>query len=162
MAKASSGATYIVRRPGAVSSFRRSIRDESGEVQNVLVFDPDQPVELTADELEFIKDDIGHALAVAEPDEKRPGNYNVDWPKTLELRESLGASNGEPQEPKRKRVKTTEAKKAEEPTEEKVSEADAIRQQLAETPNASNKDVIESLAAKGYEVSGSQVSRERK
>lgn len=52
---------------------------------------------------------------------------------------------------------TTEA-----PATEPVSEAEAIRQYLAEHPNAGNKDVVAALAEQGIEVGSSQVSREKR
>ena len=45
---------------------------------------------------------------------------------------------------------------------EPVSEAQAIRDYLTEHPEAVNKAVVEALAARGIEISSSQVTRQRK
>lgn len=158
MAKSSSGATHVVRRPGARSVFTRSVRDDDGNVVDTLEFTPEQPLELTPEQLSAVQEDLGIALAIVEPDTDRPGRYDVNWEETHRVRREAGAKEVDAPEPKRKHVGT--GKRASKP--EPVSEAEAIRQQLAETPNVSNKEVIDALAAKGVEVNSSQVSRERK
>ena len=45
---------------------------------------------------------------------------------------------------------------------EPISEAQAIRDYLTEHPEAANKAVVEALAARGIEISSSQVTRQRK
>lgn len=55
-----------------------------------------------------------------------------------------------------------ESVEAETTAEEPVSEAQAIRDYLAEHPEAANKDVIAALAERGIEIASSQVTRQRK
>lgn len=52
--------------------------------------------------------------------------------------------------------------KGETDDEEPVNEAQAIRDYLAEHPEAANKDVIAALAERGIEIASSQVTRQRK
>jgi hypothetical protein len=67
----------LVLRPGH-EQFRRTVRrdgepvlDDNGEPR-VLTFQAGQPLELTAEEVEAVKDDVGVALFVAKPDDGKP------------------------------------------------------------------------------------------
>lgn len=51
-------AAYVVRRPGTTSSpFRRTFTDSAGNAEK-LVFQPGIPVGVTAEQAEFLRDDI--------------------------------------------------------------------------------------------------------
>lgn len=65
-------------------------------------------------------------------------------------------------EPPIQSVEENEPAEAEATADEPVSEAQAIRDYLAENPNAANKDVVAALAERGIEISSSQVTRQRK
>lgn len=58
MAKKKEFAAYVMRRPGTTSSpFRRTFTDAKGRTEK-LVFAPGVPVGVTAEQAEFLRDDI--------------------------------------------------------------------------------------------------------
>ena len=71
--------TSVVLSSGWPGSFHRTMRDQQGNTVNdeagnprVLTFTPGAPVELTADELESVRDDVGKALHFAKLDSGKP------------------------------------------------------------------------------------------
>ena len=57
-------AAYVMRRPGTTSSpFRRTFTDPNGNTEK-LVFAPGKPVGVTAEQAEFLRDDIAKGVLV--------------------------------------------------------------------------------------------------
>jgi len=59
----------LVLNPARPSAFRRTIRDESGAVVRLAVFEPREPVILSDDEFIAMADDVGHAVLYAAVDD---------------------------------------------------------------------------------------------
>ena len=71
-------------RPGARTTFRRSIRNAKGGIVRKLEFPPGTPVDLTSrQELEAIYNDIGKALVIVERNDM--GQAKPDWDATGEV-----------------------------------------------------------------------------
>ena len=71
--------TSVMLARGWPGEFRRTVRDSEGNALNdeagnprILSFSPGQPVELAADELEAVRDDVGKSLHIAKLDEGKP------------------------------------------------------------------------------------------
>jgi len=58
--------------------FRRNVRDEAGEVVERLEFHPNKRVELTDEQFEAVRGDIGHALMVVNEDGKPDKKETAD------------------------------------------------------------------------------------
>lgn len=159
MADQNSGGTYVVRRPGARSTFQRSVQNEKGEVVDLLVFEPEQPVELNQQQMTAVKSDLGGALAIVEPDKSRPGRFNVDWDRTYKVFRDEHDGREPPNQGKR-RANVGTGKRV--PKTEPTSEAGAIRAYLKANPKAENQEVVDALGKDGIKINSSQVSRERK
>ena len=61
----------LMLRGGAPGTFRRSVRDSSGNVVQVLEFAPHEPVEVSCESLAAVQADIGHAIVEVHVDPKR-------------------------------------------------------------------------------------------
>ena len=64
----------VILKPRWPGIFRRNVRDEAGEVIERLEFHPHKPVELTDEQFEAVRGDIGNALMIVndkgKPDKK--------------------------------------------------------------------------------------------
>lgn len=59
--------------------FKRAVRDKDGEVVLWLEFEPGLPLDLSAEEFELVRDDIGRALQIVTPDERgRPSPLSAE------------------------------------------------------------------------------------
>lgn len=56
----------LVLNPVRPNAFRRTIRDDVGNVVRTAVFEPRKPVVLEDDEFIAMNDDVGHAVVYAE------------------------------------------------------------------------------------------------
>ena len=76
--------------PRGGMTFRRTVRKEGKPVLDdagnprVLVFNPGEPLELSGDEIESVRDDIGNVLHIAKPVEGKPA-VKVDGKATAEF-----------------------------------------------------------------------------
>lgn len=77
MAKAKTKWVSLI--PGDPMPFRRSVRDDKGELVRKLEFLPDQPLELTDEEFAVVQNDVGRTLCVCEPSKDSPERFRVDW-----------------------------------------------------------------------------------
>lgn len=83
--KKDSPTALVVRKPKSVSAFRRSVIDGDGERKKLLVFEPDVPQKLNAEEIDAVRRDIGLALVLVDPSPKDPGRFQIDWEGTEEV-----------------------------------------------------------------------------
>lgn len=91
--------------PKGRPDFRRTMRDADGKVikdkdgnDRVLMFPAGSPVELDADELEAVRDDIGPALQIAKVDEKQKPAHKADGEATRKFVEETKKLRAKQQE----------------------------------------------------------------
>jgi hypothetical protein len=116
-------ATVILGR-GWAGQFRRTVRDKDGNVlkdeagaDRVLTFNPGEVRELSGDELEAVRDDIGKALHIAKTDEQSQPVAKPDAEATAKFVEEtknlraqqLEARNDERRQEAERRAATTQA-----------------------------------------------------
>lgn len=142
-------------RPDAVVGVGFQI-EHGGRSQHSVAW-PDRPAQrFTSDELERLG--ISCDLEAEDPPQAVEGD--------------AGEQQGKPVDPADLPQPAADTDPPEDPTEtdeepdqqdaEPVTEAEAIRKKLEETPKATNKEIVEALAADGIKVSSSQVSRQKK
>jgi len=61
----------LMLRRGWPGSFRRSVRDEKGEIVRTVEFQSNEPQEIKPEEMPFFANDIGNALVAVKEDDGR-------------------------------------------------------------------------------------------
>ena len=86
----------LALRPDSTTPYRVGILDKKGKPKSVVIFEPNVPVEATAELIKHASHAIGGALVIVTESEEEEGKLIFDWQKTHEHAEKLGKEVKEP------------------------------------------------------------------